>query len=183
MARAFSKPSRNAIESVIERASRLFMSEEKTSDLLDTHRWFMRKALRLAHKAAEADEVPVGAVIVKDGHLIAQAWNQVELLKDPTAHAEMIAITQATSAVGDWRLTDTVLYVTKEPCPMCAGAIVLARIPLVVWGMSDPLRGGAVSKFGIFQSDTLNHRVDVITGVLEDECKEVVQSFFRRRRG
>lgn len=124
----------------------------------------------------------MGAVITHKGKLVAQAWNQVELLKDPTAHAEMIAITQATSAVGDWRLTETVLYVTKEPCPMCAGAIVLARIPLVVWGMSDPQRGGAVSRFGIFQSDALNHRVECITGVLEPECKSVMQDFFRRRR-
>lgn len=152
------------------------------SDLFDTHRWYMRKALRLAMKAAEEGEVPVGAIIVREGHVIAQAHNQVELLKDPTAHAEMIAITQATSAVGDWRLTETILYVTKEPCPMCAGAIVLARIPLVVWGMSDPQRGGAVSQFGIFQSDALNHRVDCLTGVLEEECKSIVQDFFRKRR-
>lgn len=158
------------------------INEEEKSDLFDTHRWFMRKALRLAERAAENDEVPVGAVIVKDGHQIASAWNQVEMLKDPTAHAEMIAITQATAAVGDWRLTDTILYVTKEPCPMCAGAIVLARIPLVVWGMSDPLRGGAISHFGIFQSENLNHRVNCITGVLEEECKAIVQDFFRRRR-
>jgi tRNA(adenine34) deaminase len=149
---------------------------------MDPHRWFMRKAIQQARKAAEAGEVPVGAVIVSEGKLIAQAYNQVELLKDPTAHAEMIAITQAASATGDWRLTNAVLYVTKEPCPMCAGAIVLARIPLVVWGMSDPMRGGAVSKFNIFQSDTLNHRVDCLTGVLEDECKAVMQDFFRRRR-
>lgn len=155
---------------------------EETSDLFHPHRWHMRKALHLAHKAAAADEVPVGAVIVRGGKIIAQAYNQVELLKDPTAHAEMIAITQAASAVGDWRLTECVLYVTKEPCPMCAGAIVLARIPTVVWGMSDPLRGGAVSKFNILQSDTLNHRVECITGVLEYECKEVIQGFFKRRR-
>ena len=155
---------------------------ESTSDLFHPHRWHMRKAVQLARKAAAADEVPVGAVIVREGKIIAQAYNQVELLKDPTAHAEMIAITQAASAVGDWRLTECVLYVTKEPCPMCSGAIVLARIPTVVWGMSDPLRGGAISKFNILQSDTLNHRVECITGVLEDECKAVMQEFFRRRR-
>jgi tRNA(adenine34) deaminase len=155
---------------------------EGGSDLFHPHRWFMRKALMLARKAAAADEVPVGAVIVQGDRLIAQAWNQVELLHDPTAHAEMIAITQAASALGDWRLNDTVLYVTKEPCPMCAGAIVLARIPVVVWGMSDPLRGGAISKFNILQSDTLNHRVDCITGVLEAECKDLMQDFFRAKR-
>lgn len=155
---------------------------EATSDLFHPHRWHMRKAVQLARKAAAAEEVPVGAVIVREGKIIAQAYNQVELLKDPTAHAEMIAITQAASAVGDWRLTECILYVTKEPCPMCSGAIVLARIPTVVWGMSDPLRGGAVSKFNILQSDTLNHRVECITGVLENECKEVMQDFFKRRR-
>lgn len=157
-------------------------STESKSDLFNPHRWFMRKALALARRAAAADEVPVGAVIVHGDRLIAQAWNQVEMLKDPTAHAEMIAITQAASALGDWRLSETVMYVTKEPCPMCAGAIVLARIPTIVWGMSDPLRGGAISRFNILQSDTLNHRVECITGVLEDECKEVMQEFFRRRR-
>ncbi len=158
------------------------VDDEINPDLLDSHRWFMRKAIRLARQAAEQEEVPVGAVIVREGHMIAQAHNQVELLKDPTAHAEMIAITQATSAVGDWRLTDSILYVTKEPCPMCAGAIVLARIPLVVWGMTDPMRGGAISRFGICQSDNLNHRVDCLTGVLEEECKAIVQEFFRKRR-
>ncbi len=142
----------------------------------------MRRALGLSRRAAEAGEVPVGAVIVHDGKLIAQAWNQVELLKDPTAHAEMIAITQAASALGDWRLTGTVLYVTKEPCPMCAGAIVLARIPTVVWGMTDPLRGGALSRFSICNSEALNHRVTCIPGVLEEECREVMVGFFRNRR-
>ncbi len=155
---------------------------EPASDLFHPHRWHMRKALQLARKAAANDEVPVGAVIVHDGKVIAQAYNQVELLKDATAHAEMIAITQASAAIGDWRLNDCVLYVTKEPCPMCSGAIVLARVPTVVWGMSDPLRGGAISQFNILQSDTLNHRVECIPGVLEEECKEVIQEFFRRRR-
>ena len=158
------------------------MTETEKSDLLDPHRWFMRKALQQARRAADAGEVPVGAVIVSEGKLIAQAWNQVEMLKDPTAHAEMIAITQAASALGDWRLTQATLYVTKEPCPMCAGAIVLARIPLVVWGMSDPLRGGAISRFNIFKSEALNHQVDCLAGVLEGECKEIMQDFFRRRR-
>ncbi len=146
------------------------------------HARFMRLALKQAGLAADRDEVPVGAVILHQGRLIGQAHNQVELLKDPTAHAEMIAITQAASALGDWRLTDTVLYVTKEPCPMCAGAIVLARVPLVVWGMPDPLRGGAVSVFNILQSSGLNHRADYIAGVLEEECRELMQGFFRKRR-
>ena len=153
------------------------MSEE-----LDIHVVRMRVALRQAQRAAEDGEVPVGAAIFKDGHLIAQAHNQTETLKDPTAHAEMIAITQAAAAVSNWRLDGTIMYVTKEPCVMCAGAIVLARIPLVVWGMSDPLRGGAASRFQILQSDTLNHRTDFLTGVLEAECTALVKDFFKARR-
>ena len=142
----------------------------------------MRLALKQAAIAASRGEVPIGAVIVRGGKLVGQAHNQVEMLKDPTAHAEMIAITQAASAVGDWRLTDCILYVTKEPCPMCAGAIVHARIPLVVWGMTDPQRGGCVSLFKILQNGELNHRADYLAGVIEDECKELMQEFFRKRR-
>ena len=147
-----------------------------------THEARMRLALRQAKKAAEASEVPVGAVIYNGGELAGQAWNQTRTLKDPTAHAEIIAITQAAAAAGDWRLTDCILYVTKEPCPMCAGAIVLARIPLVVWGMTDPLRGGAVSRFQILQSAELNHRSAVLAGVLEDECAALIKDFFKKRR-
>lgn len=147
-----------------------------------THEARMRLALRQAKKAAEASEVPVGAVIFNGGELAGQAWNQTRTLKDPTAHAEIIAITQAAAAAGDWRLTDSILYVTKEPCPMCAGAIVLARIPLVVWGMTDPLRGGAVSRFQILQSAELNHRSAVLEGVLEDECAALIKDFFKKRR-
>ena len=146
------------------------------------HEARMRQALRQAKMAAEAGEVPVGAVIYNGGTLAGQAWNQTRTLKDPTAHAEIIAITQAAAAAGDWRLTDSILYVTKEPCPMCAGAIVLARIPLVVWGMSDPLRGGAVSRFQILQSAELNHRAEVLAGVLEDECSALIKEFFKKRR-
>ena len=146
------------------------------------HEARMRQALRQAKMAAEAGEVPVGAVIYNGGTLAGQAWNQTRTLKDPTAHAEIIAITQAAAAAGDWRLTDSILYVTKEPCPMCAGAIVLARIPLVVWGMSDPLRGGAVSRFQILQTAELNHRSEVLSGVLEDECAALIKDFFKKRR-
>ena len=146
------------------------------------HEARMRLALRQARRAAEAGEVPVGAVIFNGGELAGQAWNQTRTLKDPTAHAEIIAITQAAAAAGDWRLTDSILYVTKEPCSMCAGAIVLARIPLVVWGMSDPLRGGAVSRFQILQSAELNHRAEVLSGVLEDECAALIKDFFKKRR-
>ena len=142
----------------------------------------MQLALREAQKSADNDEVPVGAIIVRNGQVIGKAHNQTELLKDPTAHAEMIAITQAASAVGDWRLTETTLYVTKEPCPMCAGAIVLARIPTVAFGISDPLRGGAVSVFNILNHPQLNHRPIVITGILENECRAMLQSFFKAKR-
>jgi len=148
----------------------------------ERHIKFMKLALKQAVAAAEDDEVPVGAVIVHDNQIIGQAHNQVERLKDATAHAEMIAITQAASALGDWRLTDTVMYVTKEPCPMCAGAIVLARIPHVVWGMTDPQHGGAVSLFNILQTSELNHRSEFTAGVLEDECRKLIQAFFRKRR-
>lgn len=143
---------------------------------------FMRAALAQARAAAEAGEVPVGAVIVREGHLIAKAHNQVETLRDPTAHAEILAIGQAATAVGDWRLTGCTLYVTKEPCVMCAGAIVLARITRVVWGVTDPLRGGAVSLFPGLQSAELNHRAEWTAGVLEEECRALLQDFFRQRR-
>jgi tRNA(adenine34) deaminase len=152
------------------------------NDPLNPHESLMRLALKQASIAASEGEVPVGAVIVWNGRLVAQAHNQIETLKDPTAHAEMIAITQAANAVGDWRLTDCILYVTKEPCPMCAGAIVHARIPLVVWGMTDPQRGGCVSLFKILQSGELNHRAEILAGVLEDESRELMQEFFKKRR-
>ena len=149
----------------------------------------MRQALLEAVKAADAGEVPTGCIIVRPpnkdavsgGKVVGRAHNQTELLKDATAHAEILAITQASAAVGDWRLTDTILYVTKEPCAMCAGAIVLARIPLVVWGLSDPKRGGH-SVFSILNHDGLNHRPEILSGVLEDDCREMFQAFFRERR-
>jgi tRNA(adenine34) deaminase len=149
---------------------------------LETDIRYMHLALREAALAAEAGEVPVGAVIVRNGQLIGRAHNQVELLKDPTAHAEILALTQAAAACGDWRLTDTTLYVTKEPCPMCAGAIVLGRVARLVFGVTDPLRGGAVSLFPICRSPNLNHQPEIVTGVLEEECRDLLQSFFRSRR-
>lgn len=142
----------------------------------------MRMALREAEAAAAEDEVPCGAVIVLDGQVIGKAHNQTETLNDPTAHAEILAITQATQAVGNWRLNGAVMYVTKEPCPMCAGALVLARIKKVVWGMTDPIRGGAVSKFQILNTADLNHAVEIETGLMEDDCKAVMQGFFQTLR-
>ncbi len=142
----------------------------------------MREALRLARKAFAADEVPVGAIIVRQGTVIARAWNQVELLKDATAHAEMLAITQAEAAVGDWRLTDCDLYVTKEPCPMCAGALVHARLRRVIFGCGDPRGGAAGGLINLLQMPQLNHRCEITSGVLADECAAILKEFFLQRR-
>ena len=146
------------------------------------HEFYMELALREAGRAAADGEVPIGAIMVHQGRVIGRAFNKVERLKDPTAHAEMIAITQAAAALGDWRLENTTLYVTKEPCPMCAGAIVLARIPIVVYGVADPQRGGALSVFPILNHPALNHHPTVITGVGEAACRDILQGFFRDRR-
>jgi len=154
--------------------------------------YFMCLALRQAAEGAAAGDVPVGAVIVSGKSVIAQAHNQTELLKDPTAHAEMIAITQAAGATGDWRLTECTLYVTKEPCPMCAGAITLARIPAVVFGAYDPHPGfsggsadspsrSAMAEHGARNAGVLK-AAEVRGGVLENECKELLQIFFRKLR-
>jgi tRNA(adenine34) deaminase len=144
--------------------------------------FYMQSALRCAHKAAAADEVPIGAVIVRNGEVIGRAWNQVEMLKDATAHAEMLAITQAEAAVGDWRLNECDLYVTKEPCPMCAGAIVLARLRRVVFGCPDPKGGAAGGWINLLQSDTLNHRCEVTSGVLGEESGALLRQFFGKKR-
>ena len=143
---------------------------------------FMREALRQAQKAFEASEVPVGAVVVRSGHIIGRASNQVELLNDATAHAEMLALTQAEAAVGDWRLTDCDLYVTKEPCPMCAGALVHTRVRRVIFGCTDSSAGAAGSVMNLLRMPTLNHRCHVASGVLQDECAAILQSFFRKLR-
>ena len=142
----------------------------------------MRDALRQAEKAYAADEVPVGAIVVREGKIIARAHNQVELLKDATAHAEMLALTQAEAAVGDWRLTDCDLYVTKEPCAMCAGALVHTRIQRVVFGCPDPMAGSAGSLVNLLQMPGFNHRCHITSGLLQDECAAILQNFFRRRR-
>ncbi|HWN64636.1 MAG TPA: tRNA adenosine(34) deaminase TadA [Candidatus Binatus sp.] len=143
---------------------------------------FMREALRQAQKAYEADEVPVGAIVVRAGRIIARAWNQVELLKDATAHAEMLALTQAEASVGDWRLTDCDLYVTKEPCVMCAGALVHVRMRRVVFGCADPRSGGGGGIINLLQHPALNHHCDITSGVLENECAAILQDFFRKKR-
>ena len=143
---------------------------------------YMTEALRQATRAYQQGEVPVGAVIVREGRIIARAYNQVELLKDATAHAEMLALTMAESVVGDWRLTDCTLYVTKEPCPMCAGAVVHCRLNRVVFGAPDPKGGAAGSAVNLLQFPTLNHRCEISGGVRGDDCAGLLRSFFAERR-
>lgn len=157
------------------------MSHEPVIDLhSDDH--FMGEALRQAARAYEMGEVPIGAVIVREGRIIARAFNQVELLKDATAHAEMLALTQAEEVAGDWRLNDCSLYVTKEPCPMCAGAIVHTRLARVVFGVSDPKAGAAGSAMNLLQFPSLNHRCEITPGVREKECRALLQNFFEEQR-
>jgi len=143
---------------------------------------FMQLALTEARAAPDHDDVPIGAVIVRDGAVIARAHNQRELLKDPTAHAEMIALTQASAALGGWRLTECAMFVTLEPCVMCAGALVLARMGRLVYGATDPKAGACVSLYRIPEDERLNHRIPVVGGVLAGECGELLKEFFRSRR-
>ncbi|HEX2412249.1 MAG TPA: tRNA adenosine(34) deaminase TadA [Solirubrobacteraceae bacterium] len=145
--------------------------------------FFMRLALREAERALEHDDVPVGAVVVFGGEVIGVGHNERELREDPTAHAEMLAIREAARALGSWRLLDTVLYVTLEPCAMCAGAIVLGRIPRVVYGTDDPKAGAAGSVLDVLAEPRLNHRPEVVGGVLAADAAELLRAFFRPRRG
>lgn len=144
--------------------------------------YFMRAALRLAEMAGMKGEVPVGAVAVKDGRIIAKGWNQVEMLKDGTAHAELLAVTAASVAIGDWRLDGVTVYVTKEPCAMCAGALVNTRVDRVVYGMADPRSGCAGSALDVTGFPGMLHRVQVTGGILEEDCRQVIREFFRRVR-
>lgn len=151
------------------------------------HEHYMERALEVAAAAGLEDEVPIGAIIVHEAaaggpRVIASAHNQREQLRDPTAHAEMLAITQAAQALNNWRLESCTLYVTLEPCPMCAGAIVLARIPRVVYGAADPKAGAAQSLFNLLNDARLNHRAEVVSGVLGDRCGEMLSRFFAGRR-
>ncbi|MCA9062991.1 MAG: tRNA adenosine(34) deaminase TadA [Planctomycetaceae bacterium] len=149
---------------------------------LHPHDYWMRRALDQAVLAFDHEEVPVGAVIVYQNRVIAEAFNQRETLKDPTAHAEMIAITQAADAMESWRLLDCTLYVTLEPCPMCAGAIVQARIPRVVYGTPDPKGGACDTLFQITSDIRLNHQAAVLGGVMQEDCRAILQEFFRQQR-
>jgi tRNA(adenine34) deaminase len=153
-----------------------------TAHFFPRDEYFMRLALREAERALEHDDVPVGAVIVKDGELIGAAHNERELRQDPTAHAEVSALRQAARTLGSWRLLDAVMYVTLEPCPMCAGAIVLSRLPRVVFGTLDPKAGAAGSVLDVLDEPALNHRPQVQGGLLEDDCAELLREFFASRR-
>lgn len=144
--------------------------------------YFMGEALRQAQRASAAGEVPIGAVIVREGKIIARARNQVESLRDATAHAEMLAITQAESVMDDWRLSDCDLFVTKEPCPMCAGALVHARVRRVVFGCGDPRGGAAGGLLNLLQMPGLNHQCEIRAGVLEEACAGLLRGFFQERR-
>src|SRR5436305_12402795 len=144
--------------------------------------YFMRLALREAALALDHEDVPIGALVVREGEVIGAGHNERELRADPTAHAEMIALREAARAVGSWRLLDAVMYVTLEPCAMCAGAIVLARLPRVVYGTTDPKAGAAGSVFDILAEPRLNHRPEVAAGLLADECAALLTAFFSSRR-
>jgi tRNA(adenine34) deaminase len=144
--------------------------------------WFMRLALREAERALEHEDVPIGAVVVREGEVIGAAHNERELRQDPTAHAEMLALREASTAVGSWRVLDSGLYMTLEPCTMCAGAIVLARVPRVVYGTVDPKAGAAGSVLDVLGEPRLNHRPEVAAGLLAAECAALLTDFFGSRR-
>ncbi len=148
----------------------------------EADRTYMQAALEEASRAYAIGEVPIGAVVVYRGEIIGRGHNRRETWKDPTAHAEILAIREACRRLGGWRLTESTLYVTIEPCSMCAGAIVLARIPRLVYGAKDPKAGAVDSVFDLVRRKELNHRVDVTSGVLEEECRAVIQRFFRELR-
>jgi len=161
------------------------MGNEDENDTLphpDLHQLYMRMAIDQARAADQQDEVPVGAVIVHESRVIAAAYNQREQLRDPTAHAEMIAITQAAESLNNWRLEGCTLYVTLEPCPMCAGAILQARIPWLVYGASDPKAGAVHSLFEMLSDERLNHETQVVSDIMSDQCGGMLTEFFRRQR-
>ncbi len=149
---------------------------------MDSDILWMEKALELARQASEKGEVPVGAILIKDDTCVAAAHNLREQSGNPIAHAEMLAIQEASQKLGNWRLTDTTLYVTLEPCPMCAGAIVLARIPKVVYATDDPKAGAAGTIYNILQDERLNHQVELVRGVCAEESSGLLKSFFKNRR-
>ena len=150
--------------------------------LMDDHSLWMRAALDEARKAYNRDEVPVGAVVVHDGRIIGRGHNLIESLQDPSAHAEMLAITAAANTLASWRLDDSILYVTLEPCMMCAGAILLSRIATAVYGAPDPRYGACGSKLQLVNNETLDVQAQLISGVLQDECSDLIKAFFQKLR-
>lgn len=149
---------------------------------LESHQYFMQQALALAEEAAARGEVPVGAVVCREGEIIGRGSNQRERAQDPVAHAEILAIREAAAAMGSWRLTETVLYVTLEPCPMCAGAIINARIPTVVYGCEDPKAGAVRSMYRLLEDARLNHRSEVVAGIEAERASRLLSEFFARLR-
>ncbi|WP_142452715.1 tRNA adenosine(34) deaminase TadA [Gracilimonas mengyeensis] len=150
--------------------------------LWQQHQRYMARALMLAEQAYEENEVPVGAVVVHRGQIVGKGYNQVERLNDPTAHAEMLAISAACETLGQKYLSDCTLYVTIEPCPMCSGAAVWSKLGTVVFGAADARAGGSGSVFNISANNKLNHQVEIIQGVMEAECEQLIKDFFRERR-
>ena len=150
--------------------------------MMGIHEQYMRKAVEQAKIAEDNGDVPIGAVIVYQDRIIGKAYNQREQLKDPTAHAEIIALTQAAAYLQSWRLNGCTMYVTLEPCPMCAGALVLARIDRLVYGCDDPKAGACGSLYDIVRDERLNHRLEVTSGILAEECSKLLQEFFQHRR-
>lgn len=158
-------------------------SEEKRERSFANDEAFMELALRLAQEAANLGETPIGAVVVHEGEIVAQAHNRREIDRDPVAHAELLAIRQAAQRLGRWRLTGGTMYVTLEPCLMCAGALVLARLDRLVYGATDPKAGAVASLYRVLEDERLNHRVETTGGVLADRCGALLSDFFRKRRG
>ncbi len=152
------------------------------TSIKNNHEKWMKAAFREAEKAFEQDEVPIGAVVVKNGQIIGRGYNQCESLTDPTAHAEIIAITSAANTIKNWRLKDCQLYVTKEPCPMCAGALVNARIDMVIFGMYDEKEGCCGSLYQLCRDNRFKHQLIVKGGIMEDPCTLIVQEFFKKQR-
>ena len=150
--------------------------------MIDADQWFMRRAIELAREAEAAGEVPVGALVVRDGEVLAEGFNRPISTHDPTAHAEMVALRAAAARIDNYRLTGTTLYVTLEPCAMCAGAMVHARVARLVYAATDPRAGAAGSVFNVVQNPALNHRLEVVPGVLAEECGLLLRGFFVARR-
>lgn len=158
------------------------INDELSSEELAVHEYWMKEAIAEARKAEALGEVPIGAVVVRDGKIIGRGYNLRETTMDSTAHAEMVAIREASALLGSWRLLDCHLYVTLEPCPMCAGAMVQSRVPLTVFGTPDPKAGCAGTLMNLLEEPRFNHRTEIIQGILQQECAELLTTFFRQLR-